>query len=230
MSYGVVYVIRNLVNGKSYVGQTTQPAEERFRQHRSRINTSHCKALSAAISKHGVESFEFSVATEVDSKEKLDAVEVEFILRLGSMSPGGYNLKAGGSFGTHGPESREKISRGNRGKERSEEYRAAASARMIGTSVPEETRIKISATLLGKNYVNAEARAVGAEKRRGRRHTEESKAKMSTNRSGIRVSEEMKARLSAANLGKKHSPETRARMSERQRERHAARKEAGLSL
>jgi len=105
MAYGVVYLVRNRINGKCYVGQTTQVPEVRFEQHRKRKG-SHCKALAAAISKHGHEAFEFTVIHVAAHKSDLDEAERRLIAEHGAAAPAGYNIKDGGSWGTHSPETR----------------------------------------------------------------------------------------------------------------------------
>lgn len=221
MAYGVVYLARNRVNGKGYVGQTTQNAEQRFSQHRTRLERSRCKALAAALKKYGVDAFEFSVLYEAADRASLDAAEIAFIELLGTAAPAGYNLRAGGLAGTHSAETRLKISRGNKGKKLSAEQRQAMRERMLGTSPSQETRAKIRDALLGRSLSEEACRKMAAS-RLGKRHTAEARAKMSANRAGIPVSDETRQKLRLANLGKRHSAETKAQMSVSQAARWAA--------
>jgi group I intron endonuclease len=221
VAYGVVYLARNRINGKGYVGQTTQPPERRFCQHRTRLEWSRCKALAAAIAKYGPNAFEFVVLCEAADRSSLDAAEVAFILSLGTVAPAGYNLRAGGLTGTHAPDTRQKISAGNKGKKNSDAQRQKQRERMLGTSPSPETRAKIRAALLGRPLSGEVCRKMAAS-RVGKRHTAEARAKMSANRSGIPVSEETKQKLRLANLGKRHSAETKAQMSVSQAARWAA--------
>ena len=222
MNYGVVYLARNRINGKCYVGQTTQDSEVRFHQHRTRRN-SRCRAFAAALAKHGADVFEFSVLMKAATRSDLDQAEIRFIGEFNSMAPNGYNVRAGGSAGTHTEATRLKISAGNKGKKQSVQQRAAASERMRGTSLSAVSRAKISATLKGRSLPSETCEKMSLA-RMGRKHHAASRQKMSANRSGIAVSEAHKAKLRVANLGKSHSPETKARMSSAQRDRWARRR------
>lgn len=97
-SYGVVYIITCLVTGKRYVGQTVRKNPlRRFASHfwagRSR------SALRSAIEKYGRSAFEFDIIYRASSQKDLNSAEVRLIERLGTLSPGGYNLRSGGDGG-----------------------------------------------------------------------------------------------------------------------------------
>ena len=76
MSTNVIYKIRNLLNGKFYVG-SAQDTRTRFRQHRRllRKGAHHCKHLQNAWNKYGEELFKFEVIEHVGSTEGLEAAE-----------------------------------------------------------------------------------------------------------------------------------------------------------
>lgn len=98
-----VYLLRNTVNGKGYVGQTSLPSvDERFKAH-LRASKSDWKRkrlpIAAAIHKHGWDSFERSLLEVCASQEGLDLAELRWIAQLGTVSPGGYNVRAGGRGG-----------------------------------------------------------------------------------------------------------------------------------
>lgn len=92
MIYGVVYLIINMVNGKKYVGQTTQPLKKRFNQH-AKSKKTH---LGNAIRKYGVENFTIEVLEECYSREQLNEREIFWIAKLNCKHPNGYNLTDGG--------------------------------------------------------------------------------------------------------------------------------------
>ena len=105
---GFVYVTRNLLNGKIYVGIHTC-----WRKHYLGSGV----YLNNAIRKHGKESF---VRTTIDEFDSLDvglAKERYWIEKLNSKYPSGYNLNDGGG-GNFNPvqETRDKISRAKAGK------------------------------------------------------------------------------------------------------------------
>ena len=72
----VIYKIRNLLNGKFYVGSTNNK-RERFRNHRRMLrgNRHHCKHLQAAWNKYTEELFVFEVVEHVSHWEALQAAE-----------------------------------------------------------------------------------------------------------------------------------------------------------
>lgn len=71
-----IYKIINTVNGKFYVGSTTN-TKERFRVHRNRLrkNRHHSKHLQAAWNKYGEQVFVFHVIQTVPDGESLQVAE-----------------------------------------------------------------------------------------------------------------------------------------------------------
>jgi len=71
-----IYKIINTVNGKFYVGSTTN-TKERFRTHRNRLRSGrhHAKHLQAAWNKYGEQVFVFHVVQTVPDEESLQAAE-----------------------------------------------------------------------------------------------------------------------------------------------------------
>lgn len=94
---GSIYVIRNDVNQKLYVGQTTMPVKERFKRHLSCNPKTHNQAILWAIRKHGKEHFWVeTLETGVETEEELNRLEEEYIAKMNTMKPNGYNLCPGG--------------------------------------------------------------------------------------------------------------------------------------
>lgn len=71
-----IYKIINTVNGKFYVGSTTN-TRERFRVHRQRLrkNKHHCPHLQAAWNKYGEPSFAFLVVETIAEEQSLQEAE-----------------------------------------------------------------------------------------------------------------------------------------------------------
>lgn len=91
-----IYQIKNLVNGKVYIGQSRNIAS-RWNRHRTDYRKID-SAIYRAIRKYGLENFEFSVLEEC-SIEQLDEREIYWIKEKNSYkSIYGYNLTEGGSF------------------------------------------------------------------------------------------------------------------------------------
>lgn len=94
---GSIYIIRNTVNEKVYIGQTIQTVERRFKGHLSGDPRRHNQAILWAMEKLGRENFYVeTLATGIETVEELDALEEKYIQEYNSMKPNGYNLCPGG--------------------------------------------------------------------------------------------------------------------------------------
>ena len=68
----LVYVIRNTVNEKKYVGVTTQTLEKRWKQHLREIKENKNNMLICkAIKKHGIDKFYIEKIYDCDSEEQM---------------------------------------------------------------------------------------------------------------------------------------------------------------
>lgn len=182
--YGIIYMIRNRINNKVYIGQTTKKGGFRKRYNRGKraegiekvynyhiYNREHGLSYNShllnAIEKYGFKAFE--VIEEFDiaySKEELDELEIKYIKEFNCINPNGYNHQEGGKSHKLDEETRQKISTKNKGKVRSEEAKKRIS-----------------------------------EGRKGIKFTEEHVKNMSLSRKGKRCSEETKNKLRIANSG-----------------------------
>lgn len=95
--YGTIYLVQNLTNGKSYVGQTTSSVKSRYYYHSK--NKYSKSILSDAIRKYGLDNFKVTEIYTSFSKQDLDKAEIYFIKLYNSKVPEGYNIKSGGSAG-----------------------------------------------------------------------------------------------------------------------------------
>lgn len=75
-----IYKIINSVNGKFYVGSTTN-TRERFRTHRNRLrkNRHHAAHLQAAWNKYGEQAFVFHVVASIPEGESLQGAEDKWL-------------------------------------------------------------------------------------------------------------------------------------------------------
>lgn len=93
-----VYLLRNTVTGKCYVGKTTRTVQFRWRQHKTEMRIGrYSTPLYEAMREFGVDAFEVSVLGECDSQRRLAQMERAFIRRFNSVESG-YNT-AVASFG-----------------------------------------------------------------------------------------------------------------------------------
>ena len=122
---GWIYLIRNKLNGKSYVGQTIKKrVEQRWSEHRRRPQG----CLKDAFVKHGFENFEFSAICEIPQgdgwREALDAREIIEIKDRNTLAPNGYNIEHGGNKNKIiQEETKRKLSQALKGRKRSLEMR-----------------------------------------------------------------------------------------------------------
>ena len=231
ISYGFVYIIRNTVNRKVYVGQTTQRLKARWSKHRSdSTRSSNCR-IHLAMHKHGIHRFEIQEICECPSAASLSEAERFFIWILGATKKSmGYNLTYGGEgvFGT--PETRRKQSEALKGHAVSDvtrkkisdaaKQRYAAHPR-VGRPMSAEQKEKLSISMGKKMPPRSDQhRQRLAAAGRSRVWTDEAKQKIGAAHKGLRHTEEARRKMSASRqgkpssmLGKLHSAETKLKMS-----------------
>ncbi|MCY1172719.1 group I intron endonuclease [compost metagenome] len=187
----IVYLIRNAVTGKCYVGQTRRTLQQRFYSHKKVVGKANaCKALSDAMLKHGPENFTIELLCTCTSQADMDNMEIQMIAELGTFSPGGYNLTRGGggkSGYKHSAESIEKMASTHRGKPLTDEHKKKVSASLVGNTRAlgmkhsDETRRKISERGTGRKRApfSAEHREKIAASRRGTKASDAARQKMS---------------------------------------------------
>jgi group I intron endonuclease len=177
----LVYLIRNLVNGKLYVGQTSTSIAQRWREHKSNAVRGRKCALHSAIQKYGSASFSVEKLQECLTKEEMDFVEILYIALFKSRAPAGYNLTEGGDWvydrtgSKLSSEHKEAIRRGNLGRKHppcTEEYRRKQRESHLGHAHSEAHKQHQSE---GLKRAYALGRATGM---LGKKHSEETKSKL----------------------------------------------------
>ena len=104
----IIYKITNLVNGKLYIGQTTQDLQTRWYKHCH--SSSGCVALHNAIKRYGKDNFSVEVIDRATNRSELNDKEKYWIGQYNSISPNGYNLTTGGNDCNYSLQSRKKMS------------------------------------------------------------------------------------------------------------------------
>ncbi len=208
---GHIYLIRNLVNGKGYVGQTTFAVARRFAKHKENLRAGQDTALYRAMRKYGVNNFSVQEIVSCDPL-LLNDLEKHYIKFYGTLSfkGHGYNMNEGGDSaprikGTwhHTEEWKAAASVRNKGRKhppRSEAWKLNQSEAHKGKSPSMETRAKLSAASKGKPHGPM---------------PEEIRAKVSASKKGAGKGKPWtEARRLAVNPDHKCSPETRKKISE----------------
>lgn len=91
---GIIYKITNLINKKSYIGQTSKPLNARWKEHKT--GDYHRQVIDMAIKKYGKENFTINILEEC-SNEKLDERERYWIAYYDTYN-NGYNSTEGGQL------------------------------------------------------------------------------------------------------------------------------------
>lgn len=195
-------------NGKHYVGQTSQPIEERWKNGKGYKS---CTALNRAIQKYGWENFKHEILAECDNQDEADYLEQKFILEYDCIVPNGYNIDYGGNANkVMGEETKRKIGEANRGKHRTDEEKKNMSEKMKGKTpwnkgkigvYTDETRANMSASMKGR----PSPRKGVTLSEETRKKISEAKAGKPTSKKGKHyhpLSEETKRIISEAHKGK----------------------------
>lgn len=212
---GHIYLIRNLVNGKCYVGKTEGSVLDRYRRHLQNAKWGIDYALYRAIRKYGENSFSIDHVASCEAL-LINDLEKYYIEFYGSRTTRhGYNMTEGGD--------------GLSGLIFSEEHRKklsdAAKRRKRG-KLSDETCEKIRKALKGKS-LSAEHCAKLSESHSGKKRkplSEKTKLKIAAAHVGMKHSDVSKLKMAVAQTGKKRGPrsaETIAKISATKRRKFA---------
>lgn len=91
---GYIYIIRNKINSKVYIGQTTQRPKDRWKDHKSKSKYKN-NVLYKAIRKYGIDNFYMNIIEDNVPYEKLSEREIFWIEKYDSYK-NGYNMTIGG--------------------------------------------------------------------------------------------------------------------------------------
>jgi group I intron endonuclease len=144
-------MIKCLVNGKSYVGESLDIKTRMDRHTRGKKQVIH-----QAITKYGVENFEVYVEYFPNfDKSTLMILEEELIKKSDSVSPNGYNISTKG-YGRAGAvlsdETKEKISNSLKGRTLTTDHKQKVSNSLIGNKrsvgkiTPDDVKEKLKAS------------------------------------------------------------------------------------
>lgn len=175
---GYIYKITNIKNNKCYIGETIQDIKKRWRGHLSAIKRDGgCKALKLAITKYGLENFNFEVIIICFDDDRL-IYEKQYIKKYNSLVPNGYNILEGGQEGVlgfkHSEETKRLISEKSKENSNRSEIKELSRQRMIELN----KRIN-SGEIVKKSEKWYKALEEGRIGNRGGKSTDETKKKIS---------------------------------------------------
>ena len=197
MSTWLIYRHINKINNKSYIGLTKQEPTKRW-QNGLGYNLTQPLFFNA-IKKYGWENFDHEILeSNISSFEEAASREIFWIdtFHTWVKDPNclGYNLTRGGE-GTPGhivsEETRQKISKANTGRKRSEDFKQNLSKRLSGAGNP----------FYGCSHTNETKQKIRSAAK-GRIVSDDTKRKISKSSKGKVVSIETRQKLSAALKGK----------------------------
>jgi len=176
-----IYKIENLINNKTYIGQSRN-IKQRIYTHRYELNNNKHKnqVLQRAWDKYGKDNFKFEIIEECEI-DNLNVLERKWIVYYDSYKDNnGYNLDFGGNankemsqetkdkislnhsdingennpfYGKqHSEETKQKISNANKGRKMSKESIEINRLKHIGGKHSEETKLKMSISAKGKPH------------------------------------------------------------------------------
>lgn len=204
-----IYQIYFPISDKSYIGQT-KDLGQRMNEH-LRSGSVVCHALWK------YDDWIPSVLHTCQSRDVANTLEIEEIRNFNSIAPNGYNLTSGGEVRkVYCQETRDKISKARTGIKASEETKAKMSESMLGQNNPfygkhhtEETKEKARRRLTGKtmpaDFKEKMSKVTSGEKNGmyGKKHSEESKEKNRQSNLGKKISK-LSILKSAYNNRKRH--------------------------
>lgn len=197
----LVYLLTNIENGKLYVGKTKSTLQHRWHQHLRDVHNGSTFAIHRAIRKYGKDAFTRRVLAEYPTEEEALVGEREWIEKLGTRVPNGYNLTEGGR-GAVGFKHTEETKAKQRAVALATGRRPPGYSPPVGTKLPEETKAKM--------------RASQQERRASQPVTDEFRERMRATKLGKPMAP------------RERTPEEQAKRSASLVASHAARRETGL--
>jgi group I intron endonuclease len=214
MAYGHIYKITNLINNKCYYGQTRQPPNRRWSQHKQNAKKGGKMVLYAAMRKHGIENFTFEIICECNDLQEMNKKEIEYISENNTLCPIGYNAAKGGDNYEKTDETRRKISEGNKLRVITEEWRKNISKAHIGRKNTSDTIEKMKKAQKGR-IITEETKEKLRQINLGKKQSPETIAKKSAARKGVPWSDKKRESM----IGRTNTEETKQKMSNAQKGR-----------
>lgn len=146
---GIIYLIKNKVNKKVYVGQTVRSFSERIQNYKNGQGNDY---INNSINKYGWDNFEFSIIDNAETIQELNEKEIKYIKQYNSNNKEfGYNIEIGGRNSIPDITTLEKMSRSHLGIVQNQNWvnkRIAKSgsddAKKYGKRKTEEERLQLS--------------------------------------------------------------------------------------
>lgn len=92
-----IYIVKNNINHKVYIGQTKGTINKRWSGHKSKANKGSNLVIHSAMRLHGIENFNIELLECVATLEEANKKEFELVNQFNSKCPNGYNMIDGGN-------------------------------------------------------------------------------------------------------------------------------------
>ena len=166
-----VYALTNNLDGKKYIGLTSQKPEKRWNNGNGYRDTTH---IGRAINKYGWENFSHEIIYKNITCEEAQKYEIELIEKYDTLNPQkGYNMQPGGNLSNLGikmsEENRQKLSERSKGEKNYFYGKTPTKEHIAYLTVLTKERVGDKHPMYGKH------------------HSEESKKKMSKSAKGKHV-------------------------------------------
>ena len=189
-----IYMHKNKINGKIYIGQTCQKPEYRWRKEGKGYE--QCPLFYAAIQKYGWDNFEHIIISTGLSAEEANLKEQELIsFYKTTQKEFGYNLQKGGNNRTINEDTRKKLSFSTMNRWKDPEFKKYFSDLMKQKWQDPTYREKIIKTKIGQSHISEEGKKRISEARKkyiaehgtptqGKGHSEAAKQKIRESKLG----------------------------------------------
>lgn len=206
--YGYIYKLTNKINGKMYIGQTTD-ALRREEDYKNLKCKSQPKIYNA-LRKYGIGSFTFELIDNAVDRYSLNDLEVKYIKDFNTVVEG-YNCRAGGEGGKHTEVTKKLMSKIHMGKKGTQ----------TGKKLTEEHKRKISEAAKGRRWSDVDKKRISTTKKsQYRKMTQDQKDYLSKKLSGAgngnygrEFTEGHKRKIGLAGIGRVVTDETRRKIS-----------------
>ena len=155
---GYIYLLTNKINQKQYVGQTNN-IDNRWNQYKRLKQNNIGRCLYNAFIKYGINNFKFQIIC-ICFDDDCNKYEIDYIKKLNTIVPNGYNLESGGNTHKCHPDTARLISNTLKGNILSQETKNKISKSTKGHIVRIETRMKISKKLKEQTDENVKKRRI----------------------------------------------------------------------
>ncbi len=182
--YGYIYLTTNLINNKKYIGLHRN---NKF----NKLYLGSGRNLKNDLYIYGRKNFKVELLSIAYDEAELNNKEIQYIAEYNAVEDSMYyNIFTGGHYtARHLQETKDKISKGNRGKIRTTAMKEHMRKVKTGTTLPESTKEKMS------------------KDRKGQKKTADHCRKIGLANKGKIVSPETRLRMRNAKLGQKFGPQ-----------------------